>query len=112
MKPELDQGLVKDFPLLYADRFESSKVTCMCWGFECPNEWEPTIRRLSEKLEPLIERYLKENPADVCPPRASQVKEKYGGLRFYMTTHIEEFEEPIEQAEREIHEFNSRVSMK
>ena len=47
------------------------RETCMCWGFSCGDGWEPLIRRLSEKLEPL-------------GVEVSQVKEKFGGLRFYL----------------------------
>jgi len=53
MKQELDEQLVKDFPLLYKQRGLPMNQTCMCWGF--PGDgWEPLIRELSEKLEPLI----------------------------------------------------------
>jgi len=71
MKPELDEALVRDFPGLYARRGTDMRETAMCWGFECGDGWEPLIRRLSEKLEPI-------------GAVASQVKEKYGGLRFYI----------------------------
>jgi hypothetical protein len=36
---------------------------------------------------------------DAIYPRASQVKEKFGTLRFYMTSHSEEMHELIDQAE-------------
>ena len=72
MKKELDEALVRDFPNLFQDRNAPMGQTCMCWGFECGDGWEPLIRRLCEKLEPL----------EVV---AMQVKEKFGGLRFYTT---------------------------
>jgi hypothetical protein len=49
----------------------------MCWGFECPDEWFDVIWKLSETLQTIMER---EN----IVIQASQVKEKYGGLRFYL----------------------------
>jgi len=85
MSPELDEKLTKAFPLLYADRHGTVKATAMCWGFVCADGWFDLIWELSSKLEPLIREYLKENPEDQHPPRASQVKEKWGGLRFYLT---------------------------
>ena len=61
----------------------------MYFGFDCADGWEPLIRRLSEKLEPM----------DV---EAMQVKEKFGGLRFYLTGGApEEAHEAIQAAEDE-----------
>jgi hypothetical protein len=77
MKKELDERLVADFPKLYRDRNANMKDTCMCWGFTCGDGWEPLIRRLSEKLEPLI-------VGEASEVRAAQVKEKFGTLRFYI----------------------------
>lgn len=98
MKQELDAALVRDFPLLYADRHKSMRETAMCWGF--PGDgWEPLIRRLSEKLEKMIAA-LEPDP-DIGLPRASHVKEKFGTLRFYMTHSTDEMEDAIREAELE-----------
>ncbi len=97
MKQELDDALCRDFPLLYRDRHASARTTCMCWGF--PGDgWEPLIRRLSEKIEAAIAA-LPEDEREHC--RAAQVKEKFGTLRFYMTTHNDEIEAWIDEAEDE-----------
>ena len=73
-----DRTLVADFPILYRQRFFSMYETCMNWGFECGDGWEPLIRDLSLQLE-----FLNENsPVWV---EAVQVKEKFGTLRFYTT---------------------------
>jgi hypothetical protein len=42
----------------------------MCWGFDCGDGWFDLIDQLSADLAPL-------------GVVATQVKEKYGGLRFY-----------------------------
>jgi hypothetical protein len=95
MKEELDTKLCEDFPLLYADRHADMRVTCMCWGF--PGDgWEPLIRRLSEKLE----RAIAAMPEGERP-RAAQVKEKFGTLRFCMTSETEEMSAWIQEAEDE-----------
>jgi hypothetical protein len=77
MKAELDEALVRDFPLLYGNRHAPMQKTCMCWGFECGDGWE-----LSAKIEPIIAAMPVEEQPNF---RASQVKEKFGTLRFYMT---------------------------
>jgi hypothetical protein len=74
MRPELDAALVRDFPHLYRDRQGDTRETRMCDGF--PGDgWEPIIRHLSEKLEPI---------ASETGLRAVQVKEKFGALRCYV----------------------------
>jgi hypothetical protein len=74
MRPELDEALVRDFPHLYRDRHGDTRETRMCDGF--PGDgWEPLIRRLAEKLEPI---------ARETGLHAVQVKEKFGELRFYV----------------------------
>ena len=66
----------------------------MCWGFEHGDGWYSIIYNLSEKitkLDPTVE--------------AVQVKEKFGGLRFYIgpvkIEHSKEVYDAIDQAEDE-----------
>lgn len=102
MSPKLDKALCQDFPLLFRDRHSSPLQTCMCWGFECGDGWEPLIRRAAEKLEPLIDAYIRSaNSRDNNFPRASQVKEKYGTLRFYLHGETDEMNKIVEAAEEE-----------
>ena len=147
MKQELDNKLVKAFPLLYGDRNAPMQSTAMCWGF--PGDgWFDIIWDLSLKLEPLIQKFIDDNPNMPCGgcgcakerhfgwkswnpgkclaihvdpeseeeppgnyfacfcdgyrsphPKAAQVKEKYGGLRFYMTCDTDEISNLVEEAE-------------
>ena len=96
MKTELDAALVRDFPLLFGDRHADKRKTCMSWGFECGDGWEPMLRELAGKLEPIIAALPEAERADY---RASQVKEKFGTLRFYMTMATEPMWTAIDQAE-------------
>lgn len=98
MKPELDAKLVKAFPLLYADRNAPMQQTCMCWGFETGDGWYDLIYRLSEKLEKMIKEYEEKNPEAKGQMKASQVKSKLAGLRFYMTSSTDEMEKEIDKA--------------
>ena len=92
MSPELTEALYRDFPNLYKEHSLPMTQTCMNWGFECGPGWEPLIRRLSEKLEPL-------------GVVATQVKEKFGTLRFYFSAPTDEAmdaaDQFIDQAEAE-----------
>lgn len=96
MKIDLDEALCRDFPNLYADRH--ARGSCMVFGLSVGDGWEPLIRKLSERLEQLI----LEVPEDKRESyRASQVKEKFGSLRFYMTASSKEMEDAITLAEDE-----------
>ena len=103
MKKELDEALCRDFPLLFSDRRKDPKTTCMYWGFYCGDGWEPIIREAASKLEPLIEQWVKDHINDEdfedWQPRASQIKEKFGTLRFYLSSGTDEMFEIVEKAE-------------
>ena len=69
------QKLLTDFPDLYSLYSErTTPLIPMVFGFECGDGWFDIIYRLSDKISKL-------DPD--C--RATQVKEKFGGLRFYVT---------------------------
>lgn len=99
MRPELDEILCKYFPLLYTNRHASIMETCMAWGFECGDGWFQLIYNLSAKLEALIWKFAEDNPNSEYLPCASQVKEKYGTLRFYMDFETKEMSDLISEAE-------------
>lgn len=98
MKPELQEKLFSDFPLLFK-RNKDIRHSAMGWGFECGDGWYYLIRDLAEELYPLIEKH--QDPADEydSPPEATQVKEKYGTLHFYMSTATDEMHDIIERYE-------------
>lgn len=98
MRQELEDKLFDDFPLLY----EKCGMDCMGFGFECGDGWYQLIRDLSEALYPLIREGRVENE---CYCYATQVKEKYGTMRFYMSLSTSLMDEIIEEYE----ERSSRV---
>lgn len=100
MKKELDEALCRDFPKLFRDRHRSMQETCMYWGFSCGEGWEPLIRECAAKLEAINNKI--ENPDHHVV--ASQVKEKYGTLRFYTGSYPTEHGEAIEAAINEAEE--------
>ncbi len=75
------------YPFLY----EACKI------FECGDGWFHLINELSKDLEPLAKDLY--NPEEFSTPNAIQVKEKYGLLRFYMSTETEEMSKLIRFAE-------------
>ena len=77
MREELDRKLVKKFPKIFKNRFADIRTTAMCWGFECGDGWYWLIEELCRSLQ--WDTNHNRHPQVV----ASQVKEKFGTLRFY-----------------------------
>jgi hypothetical protein len=72
MNKELDEQLCQSYPSLYRGRHSSIERSLMGRGFECGDGWYTLIDVISELL-------MTHNPETY----AVEVKEKFGGLRFY-----------------------------
>lgn len=96
MHKDLDEQLCRECPNLFRNRNASMQETCMCWGFDVQDGWFQLIYELSKKLEAEILKQPEEHRKHFC---AAQVKEKYGGLRFYMEGSTGEMEKLIREAE-------------
>jgi len=80
MRDELDKKLCEKYPKIFADRHGDMRNTAMCWGFDCGDGWYWLIDQLCDH----IQSYIDSNPhLNIGQVVATQVKEKYGGLRFY-----------------------------
>lgn len=84
MNKRLEKALQDEFPNLYKDLYGPMDKTPMYWGFTCGEGWFVLIWQLSRKLEDMINKWIEEHPDDPNIPRAAQVKEKFGLLRYYM----------------------------
>lgn len=92
MNQKHTEYLYKHFPELFQQRNLSPEQTCMCWGFECGDGWFEILKKLSKKLRDISRK----RGIDI---RAVQVKEKWGGLRFYIEGGNEEANKAIDEAE-------------
>ena len=72
MDKELEQKLVEKYPNIFKDYGGDIRETCMGWGMSCGDGWYDLLDRLCEELSK-YEGVV-----------AAQVKEKFGGLRFYI----------------------------
>lgn len=78
MSPDKDAELVSRYPKIFRDRRGDPRDTAMCWGFEHGDGWFDLIDHLCRNLQWDTDR--NKHPQVV----ATQVKEKYGSLRFYV----------------------------
>jgi hypothetical protein len=115
MKAELQQKIFEKYPKIFGDRTKSMTETCMCWGLEVGDGWYNIIDTLCEALTYTYNISIPVDEEDgkrlgvkpytdhtgetsyfftIEPPQiiATQVKEKYGTLRFY---HRSEYNEKI-----------------
>lgn len=111
MNKELDEKLCQKYPLIFRDRRGDMSKTCMCWGFTCDDGWYNIIDNLCGAIQNHIDNRLeqiewtkkwndkvndedhewvsfadreeREIPEPIAQVVAIQVKEKFGGLRFY-----------------------------
>jgi hypothetical protein len=100
MRKELDEALCAKYPKIFKDRHGDMKETLMCWGFECGDGWYQILNSLCGQIQHHIDwsyknqewdlKWNEEHPEEQRSVRepvpqvvAVQVKEKFGGLRFY-----------------------------
>jgi RNA polymerase-binding transcription factor DksA len=82
MKKELQDKLFSKYPEIFRERKLPMSKTCMCWGIDTGDGWYDLIENLCKNIEEIKEEFPN---IDII---ATQVKEKFGGLRFYYRTEI------------------------
>lgn len=104
MKEENEKYLLETYPELYWQHELPMNATCMCWGFDVGDGWFPLIDLLSKAILPQVrelnkkeaewfENQSEENKALIKEPSrfgVVQVKQKFGGLRYYVSHYTEE----------------------
>jgi len=76
MRAELEEILYQRYPDFFVDRTMPPEASCMGRGFECGDGWFELIDCLCETLQWWIQH------CEMPPLRVTQVKEKFGTLRF------------------------------
>jgi len=94
MNAKNEAYLLGRYPKLYEGYYLPMTETCMCWGFECGDGWLKIIDQLSSDITALDEK----NGSRTV---ATQVKEKFGGLRFYIESGSDAIFDLIDKAEDE-----------
>ena len=97
MKDELEKRLVGRWPSWF-NVHGDFRQTRMVDGFAHGDGWFDLLWRLCEDLEPLVADYEKASGSRF---EVLQVKEKFGGLRFYVNQHTDAINERIGAAVQE-----------
>ena len=88
MNAKNTEYLLKKYPKIFAQYKLPMTKTSMCWGFECGDGWFALIDVLCDLIQQHCNELQKKGRDFQI--EAVQVKEKYGGLRFY-TNYIDNF---------------------
>jgi len=83
MNKTLEGRLFRKYPKIFRQKDLPKTETCMCWGVSCGDGWYWLI----DSLCSCIQSYINHNKKPQL--EATQVKEKFAGLRFY-TNHSDE----------------------
>ncbi len=94
MEKELTKKIFDDFPNLYGTREQRGdrSKNCLYFGIQTEDGWFDLIYNLSKEINRLAE-------SKGIKVKVLQVKEKFGGLRFYVRTADEEVRNLIASAE-------------
>lgn len=90
MKKELEKTLIEKYPKIFRDMYGDETQTCLTWGCECGDGWFGLIDELCDRIVQL------DPPDDFY---VLQVKEKFGGLRFYTIGATLDIDDLIDEAE-------------
>lgn len=96
MNIELQKQLFDKYPKIFRQKDLPMSQTCMCWGCECGDGWYSLL----DKLCGDIQTYLDSHP-EVEQVEAEQVKQKFGGLRFYTCGGDDVTDKLVNEAESE-----------
>lgn len=80
MNPDFDNQLCQKHPRIFVQRHGPMDDTAMCWGFDCGDGWFTLLDVLCRELQGQTDKH------GAPQLEAVQVKEKFGALRFYVTT--------------------------
>jgi hypothetical protein len=75
MRKELEQQFATRWPAWFRDLYGDVTETCLHFGFQHRDGWFDLVWRLCEQIEKVV--------GEGTPFKVAQVKEKFGGLRFY-----------------------------
>ena len=115
MDKELQKKLKEKYPIIFSGMVEKSDDCRWPLRIECGDGWFNLIDELCSKIEPLAEQekilarkimlrdMLRPPDGDLPPPRAVQIKSKFGELRFYMSWATEEMYALIHDTEEKSH---------
>ncbi len=91
-------NLFKEFPELFRNR-DNLQESLMAFGFMCGDSWFNLVHKLCQDIQRELDKDL--DPSLKEDVYVLEVKEKFGGLRFYITCGNDAIFDLIDKAEEE-----------
>ena len=82
MKVEIQNKLFEKYPKVFRQKDLPMQQTAMCWGITCGDGWYNILDTLCGQIQHHLEYNAAKDEGTIVT-EATQVKEKFGGLRFY-----------------------------
>ena len=99
MNKENTTKLFAEFPILYLGKDLPITENLMPFGFMCGDGWFNLVYNLSKKIETHNNNQVRIYAENASLVIATEVKEKYGELRFYVGTACSEIYNMIDEVE-------------
>lgn len=97
MSPEKSKELISIYPKLFDP--DNDRNLVVMFGFECGNGWFDLLKECIGSIKEELETNPWNTDEFGCNPRITQIKEKYGILRFYMDSENDAISAIIRTAE-------------
>ena len=88
MSPDRDKQLCEKYPELFINRNNKESREPIAWGIDCGDGWYDIVDLLCANIQHEVRNYSYDKSAEEnseFQPRVSQIKEKFGSLRFYIS---------------------------
>lgn len=106
MSPELEQKLYTKYPRIFKQKDLSVTKSCMGWGITCGDGWYQLVDRICQKMEEIYTQIPDKYKTEYFLT-AAQVKQKLGGLRFYIDASHPSLPKPPQLTE--VYEFINEI---
>lgn len=100
MRSDLSDRILKRCPTIFRGAKDERHKNIMSYGFECGSGWFEMLLLLSESIEKIASTMKAEGVDEDKLPLVCQVKEKLGGLRYYIEHGNYEINAMIEEAQQ------------
>lgn len=87
MNIELEKKLVEKYPKILTEYRGDPMQTCMAFGIECGDGWYDLLDKCMEKMQYCCDFFSLDGDGREVQVVANQIKEKFGGLRFYVSVY-------------------------
>lgn len=99
MRKELVDQLTSKYPKLLRNMYGDPRKTCLAFGIECGDGWYKILDDLCKAIQAAVDYKNRRGEDPHNDVIVDQIKEKFGGLRFYYSGGDDVIFKLVEEAE-------------